>query len=118
MPVPCKGDCALEGVTYLPAIPHGTDGRSLLILCFKQSLGIINDVAFVDIDDVAVDEFFEVGFPDAASVLPCERGVVEGEVEARFESFVEDTDSVAGEEEDAFVVLECSEEDCEGKDVP
>jgi hypothetical protein len=55
-----------------------------------------------------------VRLPDAAGVLPRQGRVVEREVEVGLEGLVEDADAVAGEEEDAFVVLERAEEDREG----
>ena len=41
------------------------------------------------------------------------RRVIEGDVDAGFECFVDDADAISGEEEDPTVILEDSEEYCD-----
>lgn len=111
MSVPGQRHGALERVPDLSAVPHGADGRTLALLRLEERLGVVNDVARVEVDEAARVELVEVRLPDPAGVLPREGRVVQREVEAGLEGLVEDADAVAGEEEDAFVVFEGAEED-------
>lgn len=49
--------------------------------------------------------------PDMGAVVAGQRGVVQGELDARFERLVEGADAVGGEDQDAVVVLQHAQED-------
>lgn len=51
-----------------------------------------------------------MSLPDALRLVPVERRVVEGHVDAGLECLIKDTDPIAGQKEDALIVLESPEE--------
>lgn len=99
----------LEGVLDLAAVPRG--------LAFPVQLLVVFLRVFVDLVRFGVEGFlalgesFEVHLPDLEGGAFVEGGVVEADMDPGFEGFVEVADFVGGEEEDAGVELQDSEED-------
>lgn len=69
-----------------------------------------------EVDQTAVGQFAQMRLPDALGVFPFQRWVVERHMYAGLESLIEHAHSVTCEEEDTFVVLKNSEEDCYWRD--
>ena len=70
-------------------------------------LGELHDFGFVN-DEVtlfAVYDAVEVHLPDGECLVFIKHGVIEVQVDARFERFVKGPDAIGGENQDALVVF-------------
>lgn len=90
-----KRDGGLEGVLDLPTVPTSSE---FLLARGPVSLREFQDPIFVDVHvDAAALDALEVHIPDLEGGFAVEFGVVERDVDARFEGFVEFADAVGGE---------------------
>jgi hypothetical protein len=110
-----QGRCDLEGITNLTPIPSMLLVLSELLRC-KLHHFLIEYFHWLIICPLATlrlnhPQPFDVHFPDILSLFKVEWGVIQLEMYARLEGFIQGAGAVGGQEEEAVVVFEDAKED-------
>ena len=110
--VSSQRNSALERVSNLASVPDQTHWGIFGSLSSEEVFGILHNIGFVNINQAAIRELNKVGLPDSFGISPFQGWVIEGHVDSRLEGFIEDTNSVGGEKQDAFIIFKNSQKDC------
>ena len=90
---------------------HGVTDLSTVHFVTCKLVQTVSQSGKVDVLFVLIQHLEEV-LPDLLPGRPCECFVIECDLDARLERFVERSNAVAGEHEYAVIVLQHAEEDC------
>jgi hypothetical protein len=106
----CKRSSSLTRIPDLSAIPRT---KIISLVATKQLLHPLHHLFLVESDPSLPGQLdpLKVDAPDLQSLLFIELLIVQGDVDARFEGFVEGPDLVCCQEQDARVVFQHSKED-------